>query len=108
MQVGFLTASRSAGAIVMYFWCAHSDRTGERTWHVALPIFLGGLSLAASGYLIGPCRRIRGADIGSIGICTMLRPSGGLPTAVLGSAAAAGGIALINAVGNIGGYAVRF
>ena len=30
----------------------HSDRTGERKWHVAAPIMTGGIFLGASGYLI--------------------------------------------------------
>lgn len=106
MQVGLLTAVPYVfAAAVMYFWCAHSDTSGERKMHVALPAILAGLSLAASGYLIGsPTLAFIALSIASLGTYAALPLFWTLPTAVLGSAAAAGGIALVNAIGNIGGY----
>ncbi len=106
MEVGLLTAVPYIfAAAAMYFWCAHSDKTGERKVHVALPVIVGGLSLAVSGFLIDmPVLAFIALAIASLGTYAALPLFWTLPTAVLGSAAAAGGIALVNAVGNIGGY----
>ncbi len=105
-QVGLLTAIPylvAAGA--MYAWGGHSDRTGERKWHVALPIILGGLFLGASGYLIdAPVAAFLALAFAAITVYAALPQFWTLPTAVMGSATAAAGIALVNALGNIGGY----
>ncbi len=106
MQVGLLTAIPyliATGA--MYLWGEHSDRTGERKWHVAAPIMLGGIFLGASGYLIhAPVAAFLALALAAIAVYAALPQFWTLPTAVMGSATAAAGIALVNALGNIGGY----
>ena len=106
MQVGFLTAvPYLIAAVAMYFWGAHSDRTGERKLHVAIPIMLGGIFLGISGYLVdAPVAGFIALALSAITVYASLPQFWTLPTAVLGSATAAAGIALVNAVGNIGGY----
>ena len=106
MQVGLLTSiPYLIAAVGMYFWGAHSDRTGERKLHVAIPISLGGVFLGLSGYLIDmPFVAFITLALSAITVYAALPQFWTLPTAVLGSATAAAGIALVNAVGNIGGY----
>jgi nitrate/nitrite transporter NarK len=106
MQVGLLTAIPYLIATGgMYWWGGHSDRTGERKWHVAAPIILGGIFLGLSGYLIdAPTAGFLALAASAITIYAALPQFWTLPTAVLGSATAAAGIALVNALGNIGGY----
>ena len=83
----------------------HSDATGERVWHVFLPAIIGGASLAVSGFLTGtPALALVALTIGAIGIYAALPTFWTLPTAMLSGTAAAGGIALINSIGNLGGY----
>ena len=42
MQVGLLNSVPFAiASLAMYLWATHSDRTGERTWHTALPLGRG-------------------------------------------------------------------
>ena len=54
MQTGFAVALPFlVGAAVMVAWSAHSDRTGERRWHLAGPAILAGIALAASAWLPG-------------------------------------------------------
>ena len=49
LQIGFLTAIPFFfAAVAMVAWGAHSDRTGERIWHVALPLLAAGLAFAWS------------------------------------------------------------
>ncbi|MBJ7321156.1 MAG: MFS transporter, partial [Rhodococcus sp.] len=35
----------AVGALAMVLWSRHSDRTGERTWHVAIPTLIGAVSI---------------------------------------------------------------
>ena len=105
-QVGLITMIPSAfAAVTMYLWGRHSDKTGERVWHVFLPAIIGGTSLAISGFLTGtPALALVALTIGAMGIYAALPTFWTLPTAMLSGTAAAGGIALINSIGNLGGY----
>jgi MFS transporter, ACS family, tartrate transporter len=91
-------------AIIMVLWTRHSDHTGERVWHVALPAFLGGAGLIADAYLGDPVIAMAALTLGSVGTFAALPTFWTLPTALLTGTAAAGGIALINSIGNIGGF----
>jgi ACS family tartrate transporter-like MFS transporter len=105
-EIGLLTMiPYTFAALAMYFWGAHSDKTGERTWHVAIPALMGGIGLTASALLGGiPALDFIALAIGAIGVYATIPVFWTLPTAVLSGTAAAGGIALINAIGNTGGY----
>ncbi len=106
-QTGLLAmVPYTLAALAMYLWGAHSDATGERTWHVAIPALVGGAGLTASALLSGnPTLDFIALTVAAIGVYVVIPVFWTLPTAVLAGTAAAGGIALINAVGNIGGYA---
>ena len=93
-----------AGALAMIPWSRHSDRTRERIWHVALPIFLGGAGLIAGAYLHSPVLAMIALTFSSIGTFAALPTFWTLPTALLTGTAAAGGIAIVNAIGNLGGF----
>jgi ACS family tartrate transporter-like MFS transporter len=104
-QTGIVTAFpylAAAGAMVI--WGRHSDRTGERVWHIALPAFAGGAALIAGTEVTGIVPALILLTISAAGIFTSLPLFWTLPTALLTGRAAAGGIALINAIGNIGGF----
>jgi MFS transporter, ACS family, tartrate transporter len=92
-------------AIVMVLWSRHSDHTGERVWHVAVAAFLGGAGLIAGAYLGDPVLAMAALTLGSIGTFAALPTFWTLPTALLTGTAAAAGIALINSIGNLGGFA---
>lgn len=105
-QTGFVAAIPFlAGAIFMVPWGRHSDRTGERVWHVALPSFLGAAGLIAGTLSGEPVLAMAALVVAAIGICAALPAFWTLPTALLSGTAAAGGIALINSIGNLGGFA---
>ena len=92
-------------AIFMVYWGAHSDKTGERRWHVAgsLIMTMAGLILLA---LAGksPLPAMIGLTIVAAGSLAFVCTFWSLPTAFLTGTAAAGGIALINSIGNLGGH----
>lgn len=112
LYVGLLTAvPYSCAAVCMVINGRHSDQTGERKMHVIVPGLLCCLGLVLSG-LINP-KAIPVAALGCIciaqvGISSYLGPYWALPTSFLGGTAAAGGIALINSVGNLGGFVGPF
>jgi D-galactonate transporter len=105
-ETGLVTAVPYAfGAIAMVLWGLHSDRTTERTWHVVLPALAAAIGLAASAYIGSPFLTMAALCVAGIGIFAALPTFWTLPTALLSGTAAAGGIALINSVGNLSGFA---
>jgi MFS transporter, ACS family, tartrate transporter len=106
LEVGFIAALPTlAAAIAMVAWTRHSDRTQERPWHVALPAFAGFLGLTASAFTSDPILSTIALSVALLGIYAAIATSWTLPTAFLTGTAAAGGLALINSIGNLGGFA---
>ena len=97
----------AAGCIGMILLSRSSDRTGERLWHVAGPCLIASFGLMIVGFTLGhyPMVALAAYCIAGFGISASLPTFWNLPTAFLGPAAAAGGIAVINSIGNISGYA---
>ena len=106
LHIGLLTALPSLGAIVsMIVVGIDSDRRGERRWHVAAPAFVAALGWLMAARLQSPWLVLLGLVLAHSGMLSMLAPFWALPTSFLSGAAAAGGIAFINSVGNLGGFA---
>lgn len=95
----------AVSAIAMLAWGRHSDRSGERVWHVAGPLLVGGIGLAASIHAGSDLLALGAITVASMGIYATLGPFWTLPPLFLRGTAAAAGIALINAIGNLGGVA---
>jgi len=106
MRVSLLVMIAYAFAMIgMVLIGASSDRLGERRMHImgALGLCLIGLLLLAFGSDLGVI--LVGASLSAMGIWGMIAPFWGLTTAFLTGQAAAAGIALINSLGNLGGFA---
>jgi MFS family permease len=102
---GYLVAVPYAFATVaMIWWARHSDVTNERVWHVVCPAVVSGLSLIGAAYLGNPVLAAVALTIGVMGALAALPIFWTLPTGFLTGSAAAGGIALINSIGNLGGF----
>jgi nitrate/nitrite transporter NarK len=108
--IGWLVAiPYPAGVIAMIATSRHSDRTGERRWHIALPALAGAAALAVSTVLPQtPMWAVVTLTVATMGILTGLAQFWVVPPAFLGGAAAAAGIALINSVGNLAGFVSPF
>lgn len=105
MQVGLVTAIPYALACVaLVLWGRHSDATGERALHVALPPLFAAVALAASGSVTNPVIGFAALCLAAIGIYSGLPAFWAYATAGLQGTAAAGAIALINSIGNVGGF----
>jgi ACS family tartrate transporter-like MFS transporter len=94
----------AAAAVAMVLWGLHSDRTHERRLHTAAACALNFVSLAACVFLHNPILMMVAIILSQMGQSAIAPPFWALPTAMLSGTAAAGGIALINAVGNLGGF----
>ncbi len=104
--VGFLNAvPYVAAAIAMLVVGRYSDRTGNRRWPVAVAAMTSAVGFALSGWLHNPFLAMAALVLAFVGLKSTLGPFWALGTALLSGTAAAGGIALINSVGNLGGFA---
>ncbi|MDE2516894.1 MAG: MFS transporter [Rhodospirillales bacterium] len=103
---GFVTALPFAvGAVAMVYWGRRSDAKGERSEHVGLALLISGLGIAASTLIEDPTGKMIAISIAGFGIFAVLPVFWTLPTAFLSGPAAAGGIAIINSLGNLAGFA---
>jgi MFS transporter, ACS family, tartrate transporter len=106
LQVGFLNALPGIVAVVaMVLWARHSDRTGERTWHVVGACVLASLGLMFAGFAGTVLAVLLALTLVNIGISSAKPPLWSMPTMFLSGSAAAAGIATINSIGNLGGFA---
>jgi D-galactonate transporter len=96
------------GAVAMVLWARHGDRTGERRWHVAAPMLLGGAAIPVALYLADPFAAMVAVTVCAVGVCAALPTFWALPSSFLSGTAAAGGIALINSLGNVSGFAAPY
>lgn len=104
-HIGLLSALPHLAAMgSMILFSASSDRTGERRIHVALAALLAGVGWALTASAPSREMALLGLCLAQAGMMSMLPVFWTLPTAFLSGAAAAGGIALINSMANIGGF----
>jgi ACS family tartrate transporter-like MFS transporter len=109
VQTSLLSAIPAAFAVPMMLLSGwHSDSTGERRWHAALPRIVAGVAMAALALAVGsgsvPVALALYA-IAAAGIVAAYPALWAIPSRFLGEAAAAAGIGLINSFGNLGGFA---
>ncbi|HKS55106.1 MAG TPA: MFS transporter [Steroidobacteraceae bacterium] len=105
VQVGAVTMiPYTLACIALVIWGRHSDATGERSLHVALPPAFAALALAAGGWITDPIPAFAALCLAAIGIYAALPAFWALASRGLSGPAAAGAIALINSLGNVGGF----
>jgi ACS family tartrate transporter-like MFS transporter len=97
-----------AGLIGMVWWGRRSDRVAERRFHTAFPLFVAAAGIAVSTALDDPLLKMISLCVAGFGIFANLPVFWTLPTAFLSGAAAACGIAVINSIGNLAGFAGPF
>lgn len=109
VQIGLITAiPYSCAAVAMYLWSRHADRRREHVWHVAVPLAVGGAAIPAALYLGSPVLALVPMIITAAGVYSAIPSFWALPSRFLTGAAAAGGIGLINSVGNLGGFVAPY
>ncbi|HEY5047517.1 MAG TPA: MFS transporter [Rhizomicrobium sp.] len=94
-----------AGLAAMLVCARSSDARNERVWHTALAALAAAGGLVAAALLHGDVARMLSLTVASAGIYAALVTFWTLPQSFLGGTAAAAGIALVNSIGNLGGFA---
>ena len=104
-EIGFLSAIPYLFATVAMVWVGrHSDLTGERKWHLIISAWFGAAGLALSTQMTEPISMLVCLSVSAAGIWSTLGPFWSLPSRYISGPAAAAGIALINSLGNFGGF----
>jgi MFS transporter, ACS family, tartrate transporter len=105
LTIGWLNSVPSFVAVaVMIVWARHSDQTLERTWHVAIPSLAAFLGFVWAGDATAAFAVILALTLANIGVNATKGPVWAMPSMFLTGASAAAGIALINSMGNMGGF----
>lgn len=104
-QIGLLNSVPAVFAVIaMILWARHSDKTAERTWHVAGACLLAAVGLAFATGASSVFAVLIALTLVNIGISASKPPLWSMPTLFLTGPAAAAGIATINSIGNLGGF----
>jgi ACS family tartrate transporter-like MFS transporter len=105
MTIGWLNAIPGMAAVAgMVVWARNSDRTVERTWHTVIPCLAASAGFIWAGNAHGVLPVILALTIVSFGVNGSKGPLWAMPSLFLSGAGAAAGIALINSMGNLGGF----
>jgi len=111
VQVGFIVFIPYAiAAVFVYFWSKRSDRTGNRVWHACFSMAMAAVGLLGAGYLL-PVNAVLAMiflTIAAMGIYSAIAPFLAMPSAALTGAAAAAGLAMVNSLGNLGGFVAPY
>jgi MFS transporter, ACS family, tartrate transporter len=104
-RIGLLLAIPNlVGLAAMKFVSRSSDRMLERRYHVAIPALVAGIALWLLGTAPSPFFSVALLCLLAAGVYSYLGPFWALPSEFLTGYSAAAGIALINSVGNLGGF----
>lgn len=104
IQIGLISMLPNiAAAVAMVFWARRSDRTGERYMHAAIPALIGAFGLLMMGFMPNPVLSMVMLTIAMVGMYCFFGPFWALSSVYLGEAAVIG-IAVINSIGNLGGF----
>ena len=106
VEIGWIVAAVYAvAAIAMPLWGWSSDRRQERVWHTALAAFASAAGCIGAAYFQLPLLAILALGLAAVAVYVSIVPFWAMPPTFLGGTGAAAGIALINSVGNLGGFA---
>jgi MFS transporter, ACS family, tartrate transporter len=96
------------GAIVMMLWAHSADRRSERRWSAVIPPVVASLGLVASACISDPVLSLVAVGVATVGIMASMPTFWALPMTTLSGPAASSGAALVNSLGNLGGFAGPF
>jgi len=105
-KIGLVLGAISAVTILgMLLNGYHSDRTGERAAHIAMPLLVSAVGLVGCALVRQPVLAIIALALVPLGHCASYGPFWSMPTQFLTGPAAAAGIALVTMIANVGGFA---
>jgi sugar phosphate permease len=105
-SIGFVTAIPWVAAIVVMTLVGRSsDRHNERHLHFAGSFVVGAIGLIGSVAVADPIVALVFIGVGAVGIWSALGVFWTIPPTLFTGTAIAGSLALINSIGNLGGFA---
>ncbi len=109
LMTGVLTAiPYTVGVVGLLAWGHSSDRNNERRWHLIAALSLSALGLIGLAWVGASYWALVAMSVVAVGAYGSRPSFWPLPSMFLTGAAAATGIALINSLGNLGGYVGPF
>jgi ACS family tartrate transporter-like MFS transporter len=110
-EVGFIVAiPYTIAAVFVYFWGRRSDRTGNRVMHASISMVMAAIGLVAAGSLVqvNAVLALMALTLAAMGIYSAIAPFLAMPSTALVGAAAAAGLAMVNSLGNLGGFVAPY
>ncbi|MFE4836275.1 MFS transporter [Arthrobacter sp. NPDC056691] len=110
-QVGFIVAiPYTIAAVFVYYWGRRSDRTGNRVLHASISMVMAAVGLVAAGSLVqvNAILALIALTLAAMGIYSAIAPFLAMPSTALVGAAAAAGLAMVNSLGNLGGFVAPY
>jgi MFS family permease len=105
MEMGWLIAGIAVlSALALVLVGASSDRTGERVLHAAGCAVVVSAACIGAALFADPVMKIVSLVVMQVAVISFLAPFWTIPTLLLSGSSAAVGIALVNAIGNVGGF----
>jgi MFS transporter, ACS family, tartrate transporter len=105
LMTGFVTAiPYTIGTIGLVLWGYSSDRHNERRWHLIIATGLAAVGLFCAGWFSHSFWAVAAVAVAAVGIYGSRPTFWPMPSLFLTGGAAAVGMALINSIGNLGGY----
>jgi ACS family tartrate transporter-like MFS transporter len=102
---GWVTAAPYlVASLAMPLWARHSDRRRERHWHFVIPTLAAAVCFLVAAQASSLALALPAFALAAAGVYAACPIFWTLPTRMLSGVAAAGGIALINSIGNLAGY----
>lgn len=103
--VGWISIIPLSVALIVFLWTgSSSSRTGEKRWHVAIPMFAAAIGLGLAPFVSDPLISMFLITLTAVGCYAGFGAWWSYPTSFLSGAAAAGAAGLINSVGNLAGF----
>lgn len=90
--------------MMMIGWSRSSDRLNERKMHSAIPLGIAAVAMVGAGLVTSPVLAITMISLALAGLYSFKSPFWALPTLFLSRSTAAVSIAVINSIGNLGGF----
>ena len=105
LQVGMVSALPFlCTAVAMMLNARHSDRHGERRFHILVPAVLGGCGFVVAAMSTDPLVGLAGLCVAAMGIWCANTVFWTVPMRIFSGVSAAAALGLINSVGNLGGF----
>jgi ACS family tartrate transporter-like MFS transporter len=105
LMTGFVTAiPYTIGTFGLVLWGYSSDKHNERRWHLIISTGLAAVGLFCAGWFSHSYWAIAAVAVAAVGIYGSRPSFWPMPSLFLTGGAAAVGMALINSIGNLGGY----